>query len=182
MLAATAALAMVVAGLSTAEAARQPSPPEAKAIKRAALRACSGHGPPGSSCEFNGARVSTRDPHFAWANVTTDGFSATLLHRPTKRSTHFHVVAIQGGGIEPAQSGASRRRSASWRTSRWWDCAQTAAPAGSVGSVAGPSPQAHGSATGPSPIPGIVTQMSGTPRFRACCATRTTALQHFLSL
>jgi hypothetical protein len=100
MLAAAAALTMLVAGLSTAEAARRPSPPEAKAIKRASLRACSGHGPPGSSCEFHGARVSTRDPHFAWADVTTDGFSAALLHRPTNRSTHFHVVAIQGGGIE----------------------------------------------------------------------------------
>jgi hypothetical protein len=91
---------MLVAGLATAEAARQPTPPEAKAIKRAALRACDGHGPPGSTCEFRGARVSTRDPHFAWADVTVDGFSAALLERPTKQSTHFHAVATQGGGIE----------------------------------------------------------------------------------
>jgi len=92
--------AMLVASLAPAEAARQPTPPEAKAIKRAAMRACDGHGPPGSTCEFHGARVSTRDPHFAWADVTTDGFSAALLKRPTKGGTHFHVIAIQGGGIE----------------------------------------------------------------------------------
>jgi hypothetical protein len=92
--------AMLAASLAPAEAARQPTPPEAKAIKRAAMRACDGHGPPGSTCEFHGARVSTRDPHFAWADVTTDGFSATLLKRPTKGGTQFHVIATQGGGIE----------------------------------------------------------------------------------
>jgi hypothetical protein len=91
--------AMLVASLAPAEAARQPTPSEAKAIKRAAMRACDGHGPPGSTCEFHGARVSTRDPRFAWADVTVDGFSAALLERPTKRSTHFHAVATQGGGI-----------------------------------------------------------------------------------
>jgi hypothetical protein len=91
-------VAVLVASLASAEAARQPTPPEAKAIKRAALRAC--QGPPGLPCEFHGARVSTRDPHFAWADVTTDGFSGALLKRPTKRATHFHVIAIQGGGIE----------------------------------------------------------------------------------
>ncbi|MBS1886535.1 MAG: hypothetical protein JSU06_05025 [Actinobacteria bacterium] len=92
--------AMLFAGLAPADAARAPTATEAKAIKRAALRACHGHGPPGSSCEFRGARVSTRDPHYAWAEVTVDGFSAALLKRPTKRSTHFHAVATQGGGIE----------------------------------------------------------------------------------
>ncbi|HEY2056000.1 MAG TPA: hypothetical protein VGH14_18855 [Solirubrobacterales bacterium] len=95
-----AVVAILVASLGPAEAARQPTPPEAKAIKRAALRACHGHGPSGSSCEFHGARVSTRDPHYAWADVTVDGFSAALLKRPTKRSNHFHAVATQGGGIE----------------------------------------------------------------------------------
>ncbi|MBS1676569.1 MAG: hypothetical protein JST08_04200 [Actinobacteria bacterium] len=99
-LGATTIVAMLAASLGPADAARQPTAPEAKAIKRAALRACHGHGPPGSSCRFHGARVSTRDPHYAWADVTVDGFSAALLKRPTKRSTHFHVVAIQGGGIE----------------------------------------------------------------------------------
>jgi hypothetical protein len=95
-----AVLAVLLASLGPAEAARQPTASEAKSIKRAALRACHGHGPPGSSCEYHGARVSTRDPHFAWAEVTVDGFSAALLKRPTKRSTHFHAVATQGGGIE----------------------------------------------------------------------------------
>jgi hypothetical protein len=99
-LGAATVIAILVAGLATAEAARQPPPAEAKAIERAAMRACDGHGPPGSSCEYHGARVSTRDPHYAWADVTTDGFSAALLKRPTKRTNHFHVIAIQGGGIE----------------------------------------------------------------------------------
>lgn len=99
-LAMASVIALLVASLATAEAARQPTAPEAQAIERAALRACDGHGPPGSTCEFHGARVSTRDPHFAWADVTTDGFSGALLKRPTKASTHFHVVAIQGGGVE----------------------------------------------------------------------------------
>ncbi len=100
VLGAAAVVAILVTSLTAAEAARQPTATEAKAIKRAAMRACSGHGPPGSSCEFHSARVSTRDPHYAWADVTVDGFSAALLHRPTNRSTHFHVIAIQGGGIE----------------------------------------------------------------------------------
>jgi hypothetical protein len=93
-------VAILLASLATAEAARQPTPPEAKAIKRAAMRACHGHGPPGSTCQFHGARVSTRDPHYAWADVTTDGFSAALLKRPRKGGTHFHVIATQGGGSE----------------------------------------------------------------------------------
>lgn len=93
-------VALLAASLSTADAARQPTAPEAKAIKRASLRACSGYGPPGMSCEFHGARVSTRDGHYAWADVTTDGFSGALLKRPSKAGAHFHVVAIQGGGVE----------------------------------------------------------------------------------
>jgi hypothetical protein len=100
LLGAATVVAMLVAGLATAEAARQPTATEAKAIKRAALRACHGHGPPEEPCQFRGARVSTRDAHYAWADVTTDGFSGALLKRPTKRSTHFHAVATQGGGIE----------------------------------------------------------------------------------
>jgi len=93
-------VALLAVTLVPAQAARQPSAPEAKAIERAALRSCEGHGPPGSSCDFHGARVSTRDPHFAWADVTTEGFSGALLKRPAKASTHFHVIATQGGGIE----------------------------------------------------------------------------------
>ena len=93
-------VAMLLVGLASAQAARQPSASEAKAIKRAALRACSGHGPPGMPCEFHGARVSTRDSHFAWADVTTEGFSGALLKRPSKSTAHFHVIASQGGGIE----------------------------------------------------------------------------------
>jgi hypothetical protein len=91
---------MLLVGLGAAQAARQPSATEARAIERAALRACDSHGPPGATCQFHGARVSTRDPHFAWADVTTEGFSGALLQRPSKTDARFHVIAIQGGGIE----------------------------------------------------------------------------------
>jgi hypothetical protein len=97
-LGAATVVAMLAMSLTAAEAARRPTPPEAKSIKRAALRAC--HGPPGSTCEFRGARVSTRDPHFAWADVTNEGFSAVLLKRPNEATARFHVIATQGGGIE----------------------------------------------------------------------------------
>jgi hypothetical protein len=93
-------VAVLLASVAPVEAARQPTAPEAHSIERAALRACDGHGPPGSSCEFHGARVSTRDPHFAWADVTTEGFSGALLKRSDKATAHFHVVATQGGGVE----------------------------------------------------------------------------------
>jgi len=93
-------VALLAASLGPAEAARQPTAPEAKAIERVATRACQRHGPPGEACEFRGARVSTRDPHFVWADVFTEGVSGALLKRPSKTSTHFHVLAIQGGGVE----------------------------------------------------------------------------------
>jgi hypothetical protein len=93
-------IAVLLGSVVPVEAARQPTTSESRAIERAALRACDGHGPPGSSCRFHGARVSTRDPHFAWADVTTDGFSGALLKRPNKSTAHFHVIATQGGGIE----------------------------------------------------------------------------------
>jgi hypothetical protein len=93
-------VAMLLVGLASAQAARQPTAPEAKALIRVALHACEGHGPPGSTCEFRGARVSTRNAHFAWVDMTTDGFSGALLKRPRKTGANFHVIAIQGGGIE----------------------------------------------------------------------------------
>jgi hypothetical protein len=35
----------------------------------------------------------------AWADVTTEGFSAVLLRRPSKRAERWHVIGTQGGGI-----------------------------------------------------------------------------------
>ncbi|HEY8583494.1 MAG TPA: hypothetical protein VIL49_11125 [Capillimicrobium sp.] len=92
-----AALAALMAlAPAPAEAARKPTDREAAAIKRVALRACS---PPGRPCRYAGARVSTANRRYAWANVFTDGFSGALVKRPTRRSQRFHVVGTQGGGI-----------------------------------------------------------------------------------
>jgi hypothetical protein len=93
LVAAACALLATVAG-----AARRPTRPEARALQRVALRACEHTGAP-SPCRYHGARVSTRDPRYAWAEVTTDGFSAVLLRRPTRGSTRFRVIGVQGGGI-----------------------------------------------------------------------------------
>jgi hypothetical protein len=94
------ALALVVGlGLAAAPAAsadRAPSKSERAAIKRVALKACEGAPDP---CRFHGARVSTANARFAWANATAEGFSGALLKRPSRRSHRFRVVAIQGGGI-----------------------------------------------------------------------------------
>ncbi|MDW5598848.1 hypothetical protein VSS74_31105 [Conexibacter stalactiti] len=94
------ALALVV-GLSllsaaAAEAARRPTPKEAAAIKRLALDVCRS---PAGACRYHGARVSTRNPRFAWADVTGEGFSGALLKRPRRGGTAFRVVGTQGGGI-----------------------------------------------------------------------------------
>jgi len=79
-------------------ASRGPTRSEARAIERVALRACERAGAP-SPCRYHRARVSTRDPRYAWADVTTDGFSAVLLRRPSRGSTRFRVIGVQGGGI-----------------------------------------------------------------------------------
>lgn len=99
---AAVAAALVASGLlalsaPAADAARRPTRPEAKAIKRIALRTC-GH-PAGRPCRFHRARVSTRDGRFAWGNVTGEGFSGVLLKRRTPHGTRFRVVGTQGGGI-----------------------------------------------------------------------------------
>lgn len=94
LLAACALLGTVAA---PADASRRATKAETRAIKRAALRACSG--PPGEPCRFRGARVSTRNARYAWADVVTEGFSGALLRRPTRRSRRFRVIGTQGGGI-----------------------------------------------------------------------------------
>lgn len=90
--------AAVLLGLfaPAAEAARKPTRAEAVAIKRIALRICP---TPVGPCRYHGARVSTRNPRFAWANVTGEGFSGALVKRPRTRGTAFRVVGTQGGGI-----------------------------------------------------------------------------------
>lgn len=79
-----------------ADASRKPTRAEGKAIKRLALRTCP---TPIGPCRYHGARVSTRDPRFAWASVTGEGFSGVLVKRPRPRGTAFRVVGTQGGGI-----------------------------------------------------------------------------------
>lgn len=94
----TALLAAASCGLlpAAADASRRPTTAEASAIKRIALRACEAPG----GCRFHGARVSTRDARFAWADVTGEGFSGVLLKRKTTQTRRFRVAGIQGGGIE----------------------------------------------------------------------------------
>jgi hypothetical protein len=75
---------------------RPPSKGERAAIKRVAMKDC---GAPERPCTFHGARVSTRNPRFVWANVTSEGLSGKLLKRPAPGSRRFKVVGIQGGGI-----------------------------------------------------------------------------------
>lgn len=94
------ALALVVTpGLVWAQAAladRAPSKTERTAIKRVALKACEGAP---DACKFHGARVSTANPRFAWADVTAEGFSGALVKRSSRHSRRFRVVGTQGGGI-----------------------------------------------------------------------------------
>jgi hypothetical protein len=91
------ALAALALSAVPADASRRATKAETRAIKRAALKECSG--PPGEPCRFRGARVSTRNPRYAWANVVTEGFSGALLKRPTRRSRRWRVIGTQGGGI-----------------------------------------------------------------------------------
>jgi hypothetical protein len=79
-----------------ASADRKPTAAEGTAIERVGVQACAR--PPGD-CAFRGARVSTANERFAWANVIAEGFSGALLKRPSRGSTDFKVVATQGGGI-----------------------------------------------------------------------------------
>lgn len=86
--------AVVAVGVQPASADRRPTKAEKSAIERVALRACGG-----SECDFRRARVSTANARYAWAVVVAEGFSATLLKRPTARSRRFKVIGVQGGGI-----------------------------------------------------------------------------------
>jgi curli biogenesis system outer membrane secretion channel CsgG len=91
------ALLAFAAVVAPAGADRRPTKTERSAIKRTALKACEGAGP--NDCRFIGARVSTANARFAWANVVGEGYSGALLKRPTKSSRRFRVVGSQGGGI-----------------------------------------------------------------------------------
>jgi hypothetical protein len=91
-----ASVAMLAIAAPVAFADRAPTRAEEAAIERVGLQACAK--PPGD-CAFRGARVSTANERFAWANVIAEGFSGALLKRPSRASTDFKVVATQGGGI-----------------------------------------------------------------------------------
>jgi len=82
--------------VAPALADRAPSRAETRAIKRVALAHCE-QGP--NACRFHGARESTANPRFAWADVTAEGFSGVLLKRPSRSSKRFRVIGTQGGGI-----------------------------------------------------------------------------------
>lgn len=94
-LAAAAALATVVAPAAAA-ADRPPSEREAAAIERVAVKKCGGKE---RGCKFHGARVSTRNPRYAWADVSAEGFSGVLVKRRTAHARRFKVAGWQGGGI-----------------------------------------------------------------------------------
>ncbi|WP_426246386.1 hypothetical protein [Nocardioides sp. LHG3406-4] len=83
----------LLAPVPAVAADRAPSLAEVRSIRAQALKACGQ-----DTCKFIGARVSTPNTRFAWADVATDGFSGVLLKR--KPGTHrFRVVGWQGGGI-----------------------------------------------------------------------------------
>jgi hypothetical protein len=94
----TLVTAAALASTATPAAAdRAPSKAERAAIEAVALKTCNASAP--DDCEFGGARVSTRNARFAWADVVGEGFSGALLKRPSKRSHRFRVIGTQGGGI-----------------------------------------------------------------------------------
>ena len=90
-------LAMFGALVPCADASRAPTARERAAIKRVAMKACDGAAP--DPCRFHRARVSTKNARYAWADVTTEGFSAVLLRRASTRTRRFKVIGTQGGGI-----------------------------------------------------------------------------------
>ena len=89
-----ATLIACFAVVPSASADRRPTNRERSAIKRVGLDACGQ-----TSCRFHRARVSTRNPRYAWAKVIGEGFSGVLVRRPTRRSRRWRVIGIQGGGI-----------------------------------------------------------------------------------
>lgn len=93
-LALTLLASLVLAAPAAAD--RKATQAERAAIKPVVLDVCDSAAGP---CTFHGARVSTANARFAWANATNEGFSGALMKRPTRRSRRWRVVATQGGGI-----------------------------------------------------------------------------------
>ena len=91
-----AALLLLLAAPAHA-ADRAPTQAERRAIERKALKVCGAAAP--EPCTFHGARVSTRNPRFAWADVTGEGFSGALLKRKRPAARRFRVAGTQGGGV-----------------------------------------------------------------------------------
>ena|SRR5450759_5040506 len=108
--AATVALVVGAFGLSasTSHAERSPTRSEARDLRTFALAWCHHHSNPQAGPCVYGAydrlavyrtRVSTVDPHFAWADVTTEASSGLLVKRPHRYGGHWKVIAIGGGGV-----------------------------------------------------------------------------------
>jgi hypothetical protein len=93
---ALASLLAVAVLAAPAHASRKATKAEAAAMKPAAQKPCA-DGP--SGCSWHGARVSTANARFAWADVTGEGYSGALLKRPSKGSSKWRLVGTQGGGI-----------------------------------------------------------------------------------
>ena len=91
-------LAMFGALVPFADASRAPTKSERAAIKRVAMKKCERGGAP-NPCRFHRARVSTKNARYAWADVTTEGFSGVLLKRANTKTRRFKVIGTQGGGI-----------------------------------------------------------------------------------
>ena len=91
-------LAMFGALVPFADASRAPTSKERAAIKRVALKACEGGGARARAASTRPASP-TKNARYAWADVTTEGFSGALLKRANTRTRRFKVVGTQGGGI-----------------------------------------------------------------------------------
>ncbi|HVY96860.1 MAG TPA: hypothetical protein VHA54_07865 [Solirubrobacterales bacterium] len=108
-------LATAAAGLlllaATAEAARAPTPGELRAIRKATMRDCKTdqHAWRNHSCKWEGhVRVSTINPHYAWADASGPWYdNSGVLRRPSVKGQRWRSVWVWGGS---AQSCAQIRR------------------------------------------------------------------------
>ncbi len=90
------AAALTLVAAASASASRKATRAEASAIKQVATKPCRDTQ---FGCNWHSARVSTANPRFAWANVSSEGYSGALVKRPRKGSLQFRVIGTQGGGI-----------------------------------------------------------------------------------
>jgi hypothetical protein len=100
---ALAVVACVVTGFwAVAAFGQRPATVRETAIIRAvAMRAC---GWPKYACKWNGARVSTIDPRYAYGQSVYEGFSGVLVRRVSVVPLRYAIVRKLGGGAEPCGS------------------------------------------------------------------------------